>query len=72
MCHFVCDTNLYNGQKDRGGESEYMIVEKGRTIGRTERKDKNEIMEGQKSVFRGGLQNRKRTIFFASDTKNGQ
>lgn len=49
-----------------------MIVEKGRTIGRTERKDKNEIMEGQKSVFRGGLQNRKRTIFFASDTKNGQ
>lgn len=31
-----------------------MIVEKGRTIGRTERKDKNEIMEGQKSVFRGG------------------
>ena len=32
-----------------------MIDEKGRTIGRTERKDKNEIMEGQKSVFRGGL-----------------
>lgn len=32
-----------------------MIVEKGRTIGRTERKDKNEIMEGQKSFFLGGL-----------------
>lgn len=49
-----------------------MIVEKGRTIGRTERKDKNEIMEGQKSVFRGGLIKWETYRFFSSDTKNGR